>query len=48
MLKGNSSNKSWLPGLIDTAEADFGDFWIEFIGESEAICETALDCESGP
>jgi hypothetical protein len=27
---------------------DFGDFQIEYLGESEAICETALVRESGP
>jgi hypothetical protein len=41
MLKGNSSKKFGFHSLIDTAEADFGDFRIEFLGEFEAICETA-------
>jgi hypothetical protein len=44
MLKGNSSKKS----LLDTPEADFGDFQIEFLGEFEAISKTVLACESGP
>jgi hypothetical protein len=48
MLKGNYSKKVGFRGLIDTAEADFDDFQIEFLGEFEAICETALACESGP
>jgi hypothetical protein len=46
MLKGNSSKKGGFCGLIDTAEADFGDFQIKFLGKFEAICETALACES--
>jgi hypothetical protein len=29
-------------GFIETAEADFNDFRIEFLGEFEAICETVL------
>jgi hypothetical protein len=37
MLKGNSSKKSWLPRFKNTAEADFGEFWIKFLGEFEAI-----------
>jgi hypothetical protein len=45
---GNSAKKVGFRGLIDTAEADFGDFRIEFLGEYEPICETALACESGP
>jgi hypothetical protein len=48
MLKGNSSKKSWLPRFKNTAEADFGEFWIKFLGEFEAIWQTALACESGP
>jgi hypothetical protein len=47
MLKGNSSKKVSFRGLIDTAEANFADFRIEFLGEFEAIFETALACESG-
>jgi hypothetical protein len=35
-------------GLIDTAETDFGDFQIEFLGEFETICKTASACESKP
>jgi hypothetical protein len=48
MLKGNSSKKVGFRGLMYTVEADFGDFRIEFLGQFEAICETALACESGP
>jgi hypothetical protein len=49
MLKENSSKKKvCFRGLIDTGGADFGDFWIKFLGEFEAICETALACKSGP
>jgi hypothetical protein len=51
MLKRNSSKKKvGFRGVNETAEAeaDFGDFRIEFLGEFEAICETALVCESGP
>jgi hypothetical protein len=39
MLKGNFSKKS-------TAEADFGNFRIEFLCKFEATCETALALES--
>jgi hypothetical protein len=39
---GNSSKKVCFRGLIETTEADFGDF------DFEAICETALACESEP
>jgi hypothetical protein len=42
---GTPAKKVSYGGLIDTAEADFGDFRIEFPGEFEAICETALACE---
>jgi hypothetical protein len=48
MLKGNSSKKVGFRGLIDTVEADFGNFQIEFLGEFTAICKTASACESGP
>jgi hypothetical protein len=48
MLKGNSSKEVGFRGLIDTPEADFGVFPIEFLGKFEAICETALAGESGP
>jgi hypothetical protein len=34
-------------GLIETAESDFGDFRIDFLGEYEALCKTALGRESG-
>jgi hypothetical protein len=49
MLKRRTTAKKvGFRGLIDTAEADFGDFRIEFLDEFEAICETALACKSGP
>jgi hypothetical protein len=35
-------------GLIETAESDFGDFRIDFLGAYEAICKMALGRESGP
>jgi hypothetical protein len=35
-------------GLYETAEADFDDFRLDFLGEFEAIFETALAHESGP
>jgi hypothetical protein len=41
MLKGNSRKKGDFRGLIDTAEADLGDFRIEFLGEFDAICKKA-------
>jgi hypothetical protein len=28
-------------GIMDTAGSNFGDFRIDFLGEYEAICETA-------
>jgi hypothetical protein len=34
--------------LYETAEADFDDFLLDFLGEFEAIFKTALACESGP
>jgi hypothetical protein len=34
-------------GVIDTGGSNFGDFWIDFLGEYEAICETASARESG-
>jgi hypothetical protein len=34
--------------MIETAEADVGDFRIELLGEFEAICETASTRESEP
>jgi hypothetical protein len=30
------------------SETDFDDFRSEYLGENEAMCETALTCESGP
>jgi hypothetical protein len=42
MLKGNSSKKAAFRSLINTTEADVGDFRIEFLGEFEAKCEMAL------
>jgi hypothetical protein len=35
-------------GLYLTAEADFDDLRIDFLGEFEVIFETALAHESGP
>jgi hypothetical protein len=32
----------------EAAEAGFGDFRIEFLGEFAALCKTALARESGP
>jgi hypothetical protein len=46
--RGTPAKKVGFRSLIDTAEANFGDFRIEFLSEFEAICETALACESGP
>jgi hypothetical protein len=43
----NSSKKVDCRVLIETAEADFGNFLIEFLCEFEGICETALARESG-
>jgi hypothetical protein len=43
---GTPEKKVGSRGPIDIV--DFGDFRIEFLGEFKAICETALDCESGP
>jgi hypothetical protein len=34
--------------VIDLAETDFDDFRSDYLGEYEAICETALARESGP
>jgi hypothetical protein len=35
--------------LTKTSErVDFGDFWSDYLGEYEAICETAIAHESGP
>jgi hypothetical protein len=49
MLKGNSNNKKvGFRGLYQTAEADFDDFRLEYLGEFEFIFETALARESGP
>jgi hypothetical protein len=49
MLKGNSNKKKvGFRGLYQTAEADFDDFRLDFLGEFEAIFETALAHESGP
>jgi hypothetical protein len=47
MLKGNSK-KVGFRGLYRTAEADFDNFRLNFLGEFEAIFETALAHESGP
>jgi hypothetical protein len=44
-LSGTPAKKGCFRGLIDNAEADFGDFRIEFLSEFEAC---ALACESGP
>jgi hypothetical protein len=41
MSNWNSSIWVGFRGLIDTAEADFDYFQIEFLGEFEAICEKA-------
>jgi hypothetical protein len=46
MLKRNSNKKSRL--LYQTAEADFDDFRLEYLGKFEATFETALARESGP
>jgi hypothetical protein len=46
MLKGNSNKKSRLPWSL--SEADFDDFRLDFLGEFEAIFDTALAHESGP
>jgi hypothetical protein len=37
-------------GLIETAETDpnFANDYLNFLGENEAICKTALGRESGP
>jgi hypothetical protein len=35
-------------GLLENAEADFGDFRIEYLGKFKAIYETASARESGP
>jgi hypothetical protein len=48
MLKGNSNKKVGFRVLYETAEADFDDFQLDFLGEFEAIFETALAHESGP
>jgi hypothetical protein len=46
--------KSWgildlgFNGVNDPAETDFDDFRSDYLGEYEAICETALARESGP
>jgi ATP adenylyltransferase/5',5'''-P-1,P-4-tetraphosphate phosphorylase II len=46
--RGIQAKKVGFCGLIETAEADFGYFRMELLGELKAICETALACESGP
>jgi hypothetical protein len=51
----HSTKKSWgildfifsFIGFIDLAETDFDDFPSDYLVEYEAICETALACESG-
>jgi hypothetical protein len=48
MLKGNSNKKIGFCGLYETAEADFDDFRLDFLGEFEAIFEAALAHESRP
>jgi hypothetical protein len=48
MLKGNSNKKVGFPGLYQTAEADFDDFRLDFLGEFEAIFEMALTMNQGP
>jgi hypothetical protein len=41
MLKGNSDKK------VETTEADFDDFWLNFLSKFKAIFNTALAHESG-
>jgi hypothetical protein len=48
MLKGNSNKKRRIPRSLSDAEADFDDFRLDFLGEFEAIFETALAHKSGP
>jgi hypothetical protein len=49
MLKGNSNKKKvGFRDIFETPEADFDDFWLDFLGEFEAIFESALAHESGP
>jgi hypothetical protein len=48
MLKGNSNTKISFRSLYETAEANFGDFRLDFLGKFEAIFEMALAHESGP
>jgi hypothetical protein len=43
MLKGNSNKKDSFRGLYQTTEAVFDDFRLEYLGEFEAIFETALE-----
>jgi hypothetical protein len=31
-------------GVNDTAETDFGDFRIDYLGEYDVICKTVLAC----
>jgi hypothetical protein len=42
MLKGNSNKKVGFRGLVGTAEADFDDFRLDFLGEFKVVFETAL------
>jgi hypothetical protein len=40
--------KSVSAGDIETAEADFGNCRIEYLGKFKATCETVLDLNQGP
>jgi hypothetical protein len=42
LLKGNSNKIIGFRGLYQTAEADFDNFRLDFLGEFEAIFEMAL------
>jgi hypothetical protein len=48
MLEGNSNKKVGFCSLYQTAEADFDDFRLDFLGKFEAMFEMALAHESGP
>jgi hypothetical protein len=45
---GTLTKKVGFRGLYQTAEADFANFRLNFLGEFEAIFETDLAHESGP
>jgi hypothetical protein len=47
-IKGELQQKIGFHGLIETAEADFGNCRIEYLCEIEAICKTDLVRELGP